>query len=110
MRTALSLCLLASLGACASPSSRIADELGRFGLDPTRAQCIGDRLERDLSVAQLQELARAAKAYGANDTSPGQLTVSDLSRVATSIRDPAVPVAMLRAGSGCGVTASDLLR
>ena len=110
MRGAITLFLIGSLAACASPSTRIAGELGRFGLDPARAQCIGDRLENDLSVAQLQELARAAKAYGANDSNPGQLTVSDLSRVAASIRDPAVPVAVLRAGSGCGVTAADLLR
>ncbi len=110
MRALVTLSLTASLAACASPSSRIASELGRYGLDPARAQCIGERLERDLSVAQLQELAGAARAYGANDSTPGKLTVSDLSRVAASISDPAVPVAVLRAGSSCGLTVADVLR
>lgn len=102
-------CAIAALAGCASPSTRIAAELGRYGLDARRAECVGQRLERDLSITQLRELAAAARAYGTNDTTPGRLTVSDFTRVAATMRDPAVPIAVLRAGSGCGVTVLDVL-
>jgi uncharacterized protein YceK len=110
MRAIVMFCAVAALAGCASPSAKIATELGRYGLDAPRAQCIGDRLERDLSVAQLRDLAAGARAYGTNDTTPGRLTVSDFTRVAGSMRDPTVAVAVLRAGSGCGVMVQDVLR
>jgi hypothetical protein len=96
-------------GGCVDASGRIAGELGRYGLDATRAQCVGDRLEADLSTAQLQELAAAARAYGRDDPNPRRLTGSDLARVAAEIRDPAVPLAVGRAALRCGVRLSDLL-
>lgn len=109
MRTVLAACAcLAALG-CVNPSARIATELGRYGLDADRAQCVGDRIERDLSTAQLQELATAARAYGRNDPNPERLTVSDLARVAASIRDPEVPLAVVRAGGACGVSVREVL-
>jgi hypothetical protein len=110
MRAVSKLFAIALVGGCASPSARIAAELGRYGLDAPRANCVGQRLERDLSTAQLRELAAAARAYEANDTTPARLTLSDLTRVAGGLRDPAVPVAVLRAGSACGVTVLDVLR
>ncbi|HVM37561.1 MAG TPA: hypothetical protein VM265_04145 [Sphingomicrobium sp.] len=109
MRSTATLCAIAAVAGCASPSTRIAAELSRYGLDEPRAQCVGQRLERDLSMTQLRELAAAARAYGTNDTTPGRLTLSDFTRVAGSMRDPKVPVAVLRAGSACGVTVLDVL-
>ncbi len=94
---------------CASVSGTIAGELGRYGLDQPRAQCVGDRLASDLSRDQLRELAAAARAYGRNDPNPGRLTVADLARVAGQLRDPEVPLAVGRAAVGCGLRISDIL-
>ena len=110
MRNLIWLCAAAGVSACATPSTRIATELERYGLDAPRAQCVGQRLERELTTAQLRELAASARAYAENDTTPDRLTASDLLRVAASVRDPAVPITTLRAATGCGVTAADVLR
>ena len=110
MRTPIILGLTAAIAACASPSTRIADELQRYGLDQARAQCVGQRLERDLTVDQLRQLAAAAKAYQATGRPADQLTASDLARVAGNVRDPAVAIAVVSAGTGCGLTIADVLR
>jgi hypothetical protein len=109
MRYLTCLSAAAAISSCASPSHRIADELGRYGLDAARAQCIGQRLERELTAAQLRELAATARAYAEHDRTHGRLTATDLLRVARSIRDPAVPVTVVNAASGCGVTIADVL-
>ena len=93
---------------CASPSERISGALGGYGLNATQAVCVGQRLERNLSISQLQQLAQAARAYTRNDTSPGRLTGADLFRVASEIRDPQVAIEVAKAASGCGVIASVL--
>ena len=92
-----------TLVACAAPATRISTGLQRYGLDEQRADCVGTRLQGDLSLGQLQQLGRAAAAYGRNDTSPGVLTVGDLLRVAGELRDPAIPLAVGKAAAGCGV-------
>jgi hypothetical protein len=92
--------------ACAAPATRIATELGHYGLDATQAQCVGERLEANLSIGQLQQLARAAGALNKGDTTPGRLTSADLLRVASRIDDPKVPIEVARAASGCGVLSS----
>src|SRR5687767_2328128 len=79
------------LAGCATPSDRIATELIRYGLSPNQAACVGDRLEARLSVPQMQQLARAAKAYYTNDANARQLTASDLARVSAQINDPRIP-------------------
>ena len=94
---------------CASASGQIAGELARYGLDEQRAQCVGDRLQADLSNAQLRQLAAAASAYGRDDPNPRRLTGADLTRVAGEIHDPAVPLAVGRAALRCGVRLRDLL-
>lgn len=93
---------------CASPSERISGELGQYGLNATQALCVGQRLERNLSLTQLQQLAQAARAYTQNDTSPGRLTGADLFRVASQIRDPKIAIEVARAASSCGVIGSVL--
>lgn len=99
------LALGATLGACASPSTRIATGLERYGFDPARSTCIGDRLERNLSLGQLQQLGRAANAYGRDDPTPGVLSADDLIRVAAQIKDPKVPLEVGKAVAGCTVAA-----
>ena len=95
--------LLAS--ACASPSSRIADELTGYGFDPNQAACVGDRLQSNLSLSQLRQLSRAAGALSDGDTTPGRLTASDLFRAASRLNDPKVPIEVAKAARGCGVLA-----
>ena len=91
------------LTACAAPATRISTGLQRYGLDEQRSDCVGTRLQGDLSLGQLQQLGRAAAAYGRGDTSPGVLTVSDLLRVAAELKDPAIALAVGKAAAGCGV-------
>ena len=92
-----------TLSACAAPAMRISTGLQRYGLDAERSDCVGTRLQADLSLGQLQQLGRAAAAYGKGDTTPGVLTVSDLLRVAGELKDPAIALAVGKAAAGCGV-------
>jgi hypothetical protein len=87
--------------ACVSTSDRIATELMKAGLNRAPAECIGRSLERDLSIDQLAQLARAAKAYRSDDTTPGRLTISDLARMSGPIKDPTVPIAVVKAAGLC---------
>lgn len=100
-RNVLALAVLAAVAACTSASDRIAGELVKAGLDQARAECVGESLERDLSLTQLAQLAAAARAYRNNDSTPGQLTASDLLRASTEVRDPAVPLAVAKAAGRC---------
>ena len=108
-RSLLILATCASAAACMDVSGRIAGELMRYGLDEQRAECVGERLEADLSADQLRQLAAAARAYGRGDTQPQRLDPGDLLRVASEFRDPAVPLAVGRAGVSCGLRLSDVL-
>lgn len=99
----LFIALAATLGGCINPSEKIATGLTRYGLDQAQAQCLGDRLEANLSIGQLQQFGRAARAYGEDDASPGRLTVADLVRASSRIKDVAVPIEVGKAAAGCGV-------
>lgn len=92
-----------ALGACAAPATRISTGLQRYGLDASRADCVGTRLQGDLSLGQLRQLGRAAAAYRTGDTTPGVLTVGDLLRVSGELRDPAIALSVGKAAAGCGV-------
>ena len=96
--------LLVAIAGCAAPATRISTGLQRYGLDETRADCVGQRLQSNLSLGQLQRLGKAAAAYGKGDTTPGVLTPSDLVRVAGELRDPAIVLEVGKAAAGCGVT------
>lgn len=102
---ALAVTLLGALtlAACAAPATRISTGLQRYGLDAQRADCVGTRLQADLSLGQLQKLGRTAAAYREGDTTPGVLTVSDLLRVAGELEDPAIALSVGKAAAGCGV-------
>jgi hypothetical protein len=102
MRRTVALVIPAlALAACVNASARIADELVAAGLDAQRAHCVGESLERDLSLNQLRQLANAARAYRSNDSTPGRLTGSDLLRASAEVRDPAVTVAVAQAAARC---------
>ena len=96
------------LAGCATPSARITTELTRFGLDQNQATCVGNRLGARLSLAQLKQLAGAARAYASNDPNPRQLTGGDLARVSAQIKDPQIPIEVASAAASCGVLGSFL--
>ncbi len=100
---AIALLGASTLVACAAPATRISTGLQRYGLDGSRAGCVGTRLQGDLSLGQLQQLGRAAAAYRQGDANPGVLTVGDLIRVAGELKDPAIALAVGKAAAGCGV-------
>lgn len=100
---AIALLGASTLVACAAPATRISTGLQRYGLDESRADCVGTRLQGDLSLGQLQQLGRAAAAYRQGDANPGVLTVGDLIRVAGELKDPAIALAVGKAAAGCGV-------
>ncbi len=92
-----------SLPACVNPSAKIATSLEGYGFQPTQSQCVGDRLEANLSIGQLQQLGRAAKASRDGDTTPGRLTASDFIRAAGQVKDPKVPLEVGKAAAACGI-------
>lgn len=94
-----------SLAACVNPSAKIATSLEGYGFQPAQSQCVGDRLEANLSIGQLQQLGRAAKASRQGDTTPGRLTVGDFVRVSGQVKDPKVPLEVGKAAAACGLLA-----
>ncbi|MBI0476458.1 hypothetical protein D9601_13990 [Sphingomonas sp. MA1305] len=92
-----------AVSGCVNPSARIASSLEGYGFQPAQSQCVGDRLEANLSIGQLQQLGRAARAAREGDTTPGRLTASDFVRVAGQVKDPKVAVEVARAAAGCGI-------
>ena len=92
-----------SLAACVNPSAKIATSLEGYGFQPAQSQCVGDRLEANLSIGQLQQLGRAAKASREGDTTPGRLTASDFIRVSGQVKDPKVPLEVGKAAAACGI-------
>ncbi len=92
-----------SLAACVNPSAKIATSLEGYGFQPAQSQCVGDRLEANLSIGQLQQLGRAAKASRQGDTTPGRLTIGDFVRVSRQVKDPKVPLEVGKAAAACGL-------
>jgi len=93
--------VILTLSGCAS--QRISGALEGYGVPPDKAQCVGDNLSERLSVSQLQALGRAAKAYKSVDTSSIPLTLIDLTRATAELRDPVIPLEIVRAGVKCAV-------
>jgi hypothetical protein len=100
----VSACAL-SLAACVDPSAKIATSLEGYGFQRAQSQCVGDRLEANLSIGQLQQLGRAAKAARQGDTTPGRLTIGDFVRVSGQVKDPKVPLEVGKAAAACGLLA-----
>jgi hypothetical protein len=101
--TVLVCATAATVAGCVNPSAKIASSLQDYGFQQGQAQCVGDRLEANLSLGQLQQLGRAARASREGDTTPGVLTVGDFIRVAGQVKDPKVPLEVGKAAAGCGI-------
>lgn len=104
MRKLILIAAAFTASACASPRERIADSLTGYGLDAARADCVGTELQRNLSLSQLQELGQAARAFRERDPNPSRLTVDDLLRVASQVRDPRVPLEVAKAAGRCNIS------
>ncbi|GAA4005937.1 hypothetical protein [Sphingomonas humi] len=100
----ITVALALSATACASPKERIADSLVGYGIDQMRADCVGQQLQNSLSVSQLMELGRVARAARERDPEPSRLTLSDLLRAATEVRDPRVAIEVAKAAGRCNLT------
>ncbi|MEH3087868.1 MAG: hypothetical protein PGN26_15320 [Xylophilus ampelinus] len=93
--------LLAAALAAGCASQRISSALERYGVPPDKADCVGDSLTDRLTIAQLQSLSKAAKAYRAIGDEGLSMTLFDLARVAAELRDPVIPLEVVRAGVRC---------
>jgi hypothetical protein len=93
-----------TVAACASPKERIADSLTGYGIEQGRASCVGEHLQRSLSLSQLAELGRAARAARERDPDPSKLTLDDLLRAASQVRDPKVALEVAKAAGRCNLS------
>ncbi len=59
---ALTALLVAAVGGCAAPETRVRDGLVRAGLAPDTAACVADRMVDRLSLTQLARLGDLPKA------------------------------------------------
>lgn len=105
--TASTAIVLALSAGCAS--QRISSALEKYGVPRDKAECVGDSLSDRLSFSQLQALNRAAGTYRDMDRSRVSLTLLDLARVAAEIRDPVIPLEIVRAGVKCAVLPSSAM-
>lgn len=85
---------------CATPAQRIARKLGEYGVPPRQAQCMGDRLQSRLTMAQLRRLEEIGKMIP--DRS-GPMSVGDIARQLSDPRDPTVVIEVVKAGVGCAI-------
>jgi hypothetical protein len=94
----LSLAVLALLAACATPSQRITTKLTEYGVPPTQARCMGDRLEARMSTAQLRRLAEIGRL---NRDRMGRMSVSDIAATLNQPGDEALVAEVVRSGISC---------
>lgn len=94
----LSLTLLALLAACATPSQRITAKLTEYGVPPTQARCMGDRLQARLSVGQLQRLGEIGRL---NRDRMGRMTVADIAATLNQPGDEALVTEVVKSGISC---------
>ncbi|WP_426165065.1 hypothetical protein [Sandarakinorhabdus sp. DWP1-3-1] len=88
------------LAGCATPAQRIARKLGEYGVPPRQAQCMGDRLQSRLSLAQLRRLDEIGKMLPDGGR---RLSVGDIAQRLGDPRDPTVVIEVVKAGVGCAI-------
>lgn len=89
---------LVLLGACATPSQRIATKLIEVGVPQPQARCMGDRLGTRLSLSQLKRLDEISRI---NDGRMDRMSIPAIARALSDPRDPGVVAEVIRAGVGC---------
>jgi len=108
-RIAIMILMFLPFAGCVSPSGKIATSLIAYGFEGNQAQCVGERLQSNLSTAQLRQLERAARAFSLRKPRPDLLTVLDLLQVASQIDDLRVAIETGKAAARCGAINSTLL-
>jgi hypothetical protein len=103
VRKIIIIAAMFTVAACASPKQRIADGLTGYGIAEAPARCVGEQLQRTLSIGQLAELGRVAQATRARDPDPSRLTLDDLLRAASEVRDPRVAIEVAKAAGRCNL-------
>lgn len=104
MRKFFLIAAVFTVAACASPKDRIADGLTGYGVAEAPARCVGERLQQNLSIGQLQELGRVARATRARDPDPSRLTLDDFLRAASEVRDPKIAIEVAKAAGRCNLS------
>lgn len=108
----LAFTVLVSLGGCTNgyvidhirPKTYLIEpQLSRYGLDPTEAQCVAQKLGSGLSVWQLRQFATAAGAIRAGGAYPARLTWRELRWAAANVKDPKVAEVVGSALPDCGI-------
>lgn len=94
----LLVCL--ALGACATPSQRIATKLTELGVPQPQARCMGDRLQDRLSISQLKRLQDISRI---DSDRLGRMRIGEIADKLTDPRDPALVAEVIRAGIGCAI-------
>lgn len=89
---------LAALAACATPSQKITSKLTEYGVPPTQALCMGDRLQSRLSVGQLQRLGEIGRL---NRDRMGRMSVNDIAATLNKPGDEALVAEVIRSGISC---------
>jgi glutathione S-transferase len=83
-----------------SPADRRQPDRLRHREGP--AECVGEQLQRTLSPRPAGELGRVARAR-ARDPDPSRLTLDDLLRAASEMRDPRVAIEVAKAAGRCNL-------
>lgn len=94
----LPITLLALLAACATPSQRITAKLTEYGVPPTQARCMGDRLQARLNTSQLRRLGEIGAL---NRDRIGRMSVSDIAATLNQPGDEALVAEVVRSGISC---------
>jgi hypothetical protein len=94
----LSLAMLALLASCATPSQQITRKLTEYGVPPTQARCMGDRLQSRLSISQLQRLGEIGRL---NRDRMGRMSVNDIAATLNKPGDEVLVAEVVKSGISC---------
>jgi hypothetical protein len=94
----ISLASLVVVAACATPSQRITAKLTEYGVPPTQARCMGDRLQQRLDNRQLRRLGEIGRL---NRDRLGRMSVTDIAATLNKPGDEALVAEVVRSGISC---------
>lgn len=89
---------LAALAACTTPAQKITARLVDYGVPPSQARCMGDRLQQRLSFGQLQRLGSLSEL---DRSRLGRMSINDITRALNRPGDEVIVAEVVRAGIGC---------
>jgi hypothetical protein len=102
MKRAIGLVAMLSLGACATPETRVRTALTEAGLSKPIAACMADRMVDRLSLIQLNRLSGLKKLRGQNMR---KITVDEFLKRTRSLQDPEILGVVTSSGLICAVKA-----